>query len=170
MPPAVAGLALLLTFGRRGALAGTLNALGISLAFSTAAVVLAQTFVSAPFFIRAAQVGFENVPREVEDAARVDGAGTLAIFRWVMLPLAARALGAGLALSWARAMGEFGATILFAGSFAGRTQTMPLLVYGILETDLNAAIWTSLLLLALAFGALLVAGALGGGRAEGDFS
>ncbi len=168
LPPAVAGLALLLTFGRRGFLGPALSLAGISLPFSTAAVVLAQTFVAAPFFIRSAQVGFASVPDEIEDAARVDGAGGLALFRYITLPLVSRALAAGLTLSWARALGEFGATILFAGSLPGRTQTMPLLVYNVLERDIDAAIWTSLILLGLALVALLVSQWLTHGSSDDD--
>lgn len=160
LPPAVAGLALLVTFGRRGVFGPALGALGISLPFTTAAVVLAQWFVAAPFYIRAAQIGFQAVPREIEDAGRVDGAAGLALFRFVTLPLSARALAAGLTLSWARALGEFGATILFAGSISGRTQTMPLLVYNVLESNIDAAIWTSLILIALALVALIISQAL----------
>ncbi len=154
LPPVVAGLALLMTFGRRGFLGPALESLGIAVPFTTAAVILAQTFVSAPFYIRSAQVGFQGVPPEIEDAARVDGAAGFALFRHITLPLSSRALTAGLTLSWARALGEFGATILFAGSLAGRTQTMPLLVYNVLEQDVDAAIWTSLILLGLALAAL----------------
>lgn len=111
---------------------------------------MAQTFVSAPFFIRAAQVGFQNVSREIEDAARVDGAAGWTLFRRITLPLSGNALAAGLVLSWARALGEFGATILFAGSLQGRTQTMPLLIYNVLERDIDAAMWTGLILVILA--------------------
>lgn len=157
LPPAVAGLALLLSFGRLGAFAPVMNSLGLSLAFSTTAVVMAQAFVSAPFYIRAAIVGFQGIPQEVEDAARVDGAGWWRVFRYITVPLAARSLGAGMALSWARALGEFGATILFAGSLRGRTQTMPLLIYNILERDLDAAVMTGVLLVGLALCALLMA-------------
>ena len=156
LPPAVAGLALLTTFGRRGVLGGLLSSLGISLPFTTAAVVLAQTFVSAPFYIRAAMVAFQGLSREVEDAARVDGAAGFTLFVRVTLPLSRRALTAGLILSWARALGEFGATILFAGSLQGRTQTMPLLIYNILERDLDAALWAGFLLIVMAVGALLL--------------
>ena len=156
LPPAVAGLALLVAFGRRGVFGDALSAFGISLPFTTAAVVVAQTFVSAPFYIRSAQVGFQAVPREIEDAARVDGASGWSLFRFVTLPLASRPLAAGLVLSWARALGEFGATILFAGSLQGRTQTMPLLIYNILERDINAAIWAGVLLIGLAGLALLL--------------
>jgi molybdate transport system permease protein len=160
LPPAVAGLALLTTFGRRGLLGGLLSTMGVSLPFTTAAVVLAQTFVSAPFYIRAAQVAFQGLSREVEDAARVDGAAGLSLFLRVTLPLSRRALTAGLILSWARALGEFGATILFAGSLQGRTQTMPLLIYNILERDLDSALWAGFLLVLMAVGALLIAQAL----------
>jgi len=156
LPPAVAGLALLLTFGRRGFLGPALDQLDITLPFSTAAVIIAQTFVAAPFYIRSAQVGFQSVPREIEDAARVDGAGGLQLFFFVTVPLTLRALAAGLVLSWARALGEFGATILFAGSLPGRTQTMPLLIYNILERDIDAAVTTGLILVGFALGALLV--------------
>ncbi|MBI5671244.1 MAG: molybdate ABC transporter permease subunit [Chloroflexi bacterium] len=155
LPPAVAGLALLVTFGRRGLLGPALAVVGISLPFSTLAVIIAQTFIAAPFYIRSAQVGFKGVDPEIEEAARVDGASGLALFWRITLPLAWRSLAAGLALSWARALGEFGATILFAGSLQGRTQTMPLLVYNVLERDINAAIWTGLLLVLLALAALL---------------
>src|SRR5258708_1753959 len=147
LPPTVAGLALLITAGRRGLFGPALESIGISLPFTTAAVVVAQTFVSAPFFIRAAQVGFASVPPEIEDAARVDGASGLGLFRRITLPLSATGLAAGLTLSWARAIGEFGATILFAGSLIGRTQTMTLLVYNVLESNLDAAVWASLIVL-----------------------
>lgn len=156
LPPAVAGLALLLTLGRRGTLGSLLDQFDIALPFTMAAVVVAQTFVAAPFYIRAAQVGFQGVSRELEDAARVDGADGFALFFLITMPLAARALGAGLILCWARALGEFGATILFAGSLQGRTQTMPLLIYNILERDIDAAIATGVLLVILALIALLL--------------
>ncbi|MGB7340811.1 MAG: ABC transporter permease [Phototrophicaceae bacterium] len=156
MPPAVAGLALLLTFGRRGAIGASLSDLGITIAFTSWAVVIAQVFVAAPFFIRAAQIGFANVSQEMEDAARVDGASEWLVFLRITLPLSARAIIAGLILSWARALGEFGATILFAGSLQGRTQTMPLLVYSTFERDIDAAIWTGILLIGIAFIALFI--------------
>lgn len=157
LPPTVAGLALLVTVGRRGLLGPMLGGLGVSLPFTTAAVVIAQTFVAAPFFIRAAQSGFGTIPRETLDAARVDGAAGPTLFRLIMLPLAGPALAAGLTLSWARALGEFGATILFAGSIAGRTQTMTLFIYNVLESNIDAAIFASVILLALAAAALLLA-------------
>lgn len=162
MPPAVAGLALLLTFGRRGFIGAYLADAGISIPFTAWAVVIAQVFVAAPFFIRAAQLGFASIPDDLEDAARVDGATEAAVFRFVTLPLSIRAISAGLILSWARATGEFGATILFAGSLQGRTQTMPLLVYSVFERDIDAAIWTGILLIIVAFVALLLSRLLSG--------
>lgn len=156
LPPVVAGFGLLMAFGRRGLFGPLLQQIGVSLSFTTAAVVIAQTFVAAPFFIRTAQVRFSAIPHDLEEAASIDGATTGTIFRYIALPLSAPGLLAGLVLSWARALGEFGATILFAGSLQGRTQTMPLLVYGALERNLNDALWSSLLLIALALGSLLL--------------
>jgi molybdate transport system permease protein len=157
LPPAVAGLGLLVAFGGRGLFGPLLDELGIRLPFTTAAVVLAQLFVSAPFYVRSAQVGFQGVEREIEDAARVDGADSVQLFLRITLPLSSRALATGLTLSWARALGEFGATILFAGSVQGRTRTMPLLVYQSFEQNINAAIWTGLLLIGMALAAMLAA-------------
>ncbi|MDQ3809261.1 MAG: ABC transporter permease, partial [Chloroflexota bacterium] len=155
LPPAVAGLALLLTFGRRGLLGAPLQSLGLELPFTTVAVVLAGLFVAAPFYVRAARSGFLAVPREIEDAARVEGASNWQLFWHVTVPLATPALLGGAILCWARALGEFGATIMFAGSFQSRTQTMPLAIYAALESDVDAAIGISVLLLAVSF-ALLV--------------
>ncbi len=156
LPPVVAGLALLVTFGRRGLLGPPLAAMGITLPFSTAAVILAQTFVAAPFYIRAAQVQFQNISPELLEAASIDGADGWRAFWHVMLPLSLRGLLTGIVLSWARALGEFGATILFAGNLQGRTQTMPLLVYGALERNLGAALWAALLLMVMALAAIVV--------------
>ncbi|HEX8968110.1 MAG TPA: ABC transporter permease, partial [Chloroflexota bacterium] len=156
LPPAVAGLALLLTFGRRGLLGTPLAALGIELPFTSAAVVLASLFVAAPFYVRAARSGFLSVPRELEEAARVEGASEWQVFRFVTMPVAAPALFGGAILCWARALGEFGATIMFAGQFIGRTQTMPLAIYAALENDLDGALALSVVMLAIAF-VLLVA-------------
>ena len=150
MPPVVAGLALLSAFGRRGLIGRTLAGFDITITFTLAAVILAQLFVSSPFYIRAAQSRFESLPSEYEDAAAVDGANRWVIFWRVMFPQSRQALLAGLILSWARALGEFGATILFAGNLQGRTQTMPLLVYGALERDLRVTFITALILLGLA--------------------
>jgi molybdate transport system permease protein len=156
LPPSVAGLALLLVFGRRGLLGDPLADLGVSLPFTAAAVILAQFFVAAPFFIRSARTGIASVERELEDAARVDGARERSVFRFVTLPLAAPALAAGLVMCWARALGEFGATIIFAGSIEGRTQTLPLLVYGRFNSsDLDAAIAAAVVLVVAAVIALV---------------
>ena len=128
----------------------TLAIFGISLPFTPAAIVLAQIFVSSPFYIRAVQNRFAAIPAEIEDAAGIDGAGPWRTFCTITLPLSRQAMLTGLLLSWARALGEFGATILFAGNLQGRTQTMPLLVYSALEQDLQAALWTGVLLIAIA--------------------
>ena len=156
LPPSVAGLALLLVLGRRGLLCEPLHAIGLELPFTTAAVVIAQTFVSAPFFIRSARTGIAGVPRDLEDAARVDGASEVQLFRAVTLPLAAPAFAAGLVMCWARALGEFGATIMFAGNVEGRTQTLPLVVYGEFQSGgLDASIAAAAILVLAAFGVLV---------------
>ena len=150
MPPVVAGLALLSAFGRRGLLGIPLSFLGIQLPFTPIAVIIAQVFVSSPFYIRAAQSSFNALSPELEEAARIDGASAWKTFRQVMIPLSSPALLSGLLLSWARALGEFGATILFAGNLVGSTQTMSLLVFTALERDLGATYTTALILLTLA--------------------
>lgn len=165
LPPSVAGLALLLVLGRRGLLGEPLAAAGIELPFTTAAVILAQAFVSAPFFIRSARAGIAAVDRDLEDAARVDGASESGVFRRITIPLAGPALAAGLVMSWARALGEFGATIMFAGNVEGRTQTLPLVVYseftaGALEHSIAAAA----ILVVAAFGVLVAVRVLHWGR------
>jgi molybdate transport system permease protein len=169
LPPSVAGLALLLVLGRRGVLAGPLQAAGIDIAFTTVAVVLAQTFVSAPFFIRSARAGIAAVDRDLEDAARVDGASEPQLFRAITVPLAAGALAAGLVMSWARSLGEFGATIMFAGNVEGRTQTLPLVVYAHFQAgDLDASIAAAAILVLAALGVLVAVRLLHWGRALDD--
>lgn len=166
LPPSVAGLALLLVFGRRGLVGSSLDLIGFAIPFTTVAVVLAQVFVAAPFFVRSARAGFAAVDRDLEDAARVDGAAERQIFRWITVPLARPALAAGLVMSWARALGEFGATIMFAGNIAGRTQTLPLVVYGEFGAgDLDASIAAAAILVLAAFGVLIAVRLLGWGRA-----
>jgi molybdate transport system permease protein len=166
LPPSVAGLALLLVFGRRGLLGEPLAAVGLTVPFTTLAVVLAQVFVAAPFFVRSARAGLAAVPHDLEDAARVDGASELEILRWLTLPLTAPALAAGIVMSWARALGEFGATIMFAGNVEGRTQTLPLVVYGEFQAgDLDASIAAAALLALAAFAVLFAVRVLGWGRA-----
>jgi molybdate transport system permease protein len=156
LPPSVAGLALLLVFGRRGLLAAPFDVLGISIPFTTVAVILAQTFVSAPFFIRSARTGIAGVDRDFEDAARVDGASDGQVFRSITVPLASAALAAGVVMSWARSLGEFGATIMFAGNVEGRTQTLPLVVYSKFQGgDLDSSIAAAAILVVAAFGVLV---------------
>ncbi|HEV8551521.1 MAG TPA: ABC transporter permease subunit, partial [Polyangiaceae bacterium] len=151
LPPAVAGLGLLLAFGREGIVGRHFAALGVGVPFTSAAVVLAQVFVSAPFFIEAAISAFRAIEPDLFVIARSLGATPLTVLFRVALPLAVPGLVSGAALSWARALGEFGATLMFAGSLSGRTQTLPLAIYAALETDLRAARALSLVLVAVAF-------------------
>jgi molybdate transport system permease protein len=162
LPPAVAGLALLMAFGRRGLLGGALEAVGITLPFTTAAVIVAQTFVAAPFYIRAARAGFAAVDRRLEQIAATLGSSDWRIFWRVTLPLARRSLIGGAVMTWGRALGEFGATIMFAGDFQGRTQTMPLAIYIGLQEDLGGALTLASILLVVSFALLIVVRALTG--------
>ncbi|HZT98394.1 MAG TPA: ABC transporter permease [Ktedonobacteraceae bacterium] len=155
LPPVVAGVALLLTFGRMGLLGHYLSLLGITLPFTTVAVIMAQTFIAAPFFVNSARAGLEQLDRRYELAAYTLRASPLYTFWHVVLPLIRPALLAGTGLAWARALGEFGATITFAGNFPGITQTMPIAVYIAAESDLDKAIALSVVLLAVSFGILL---------------
>jgi len=147
LPPAVAGIALLAAFGNRGLLGGSLEAFGVSLPFTQAAVVVAIVFVSSPFYIRQAAASFAAVDPLLLDASRTLGRGPGRTFLRVALPLAAGGLAAGSSLAFARGLGEFGATIIFAGSFAGVTRTAPLAIYAELDRDFDVAV---------ALGALLV--------------
>jgi molybdate transport system permease protein len=133
LPPTVAGVALLVAFGRRGVLGGEIDALGIELAFTTTAVVVAQVFVSAPYYIRTVKAGFESVDVQYEGVAATLGASPFRIFWRIVLPLSWPSVLAGAILCWARAMGELGATLIFAGNFQGRTQTMPLAIIGVFD-------------------------------------
>ncbi|MDQ4003299.1 MAG: ABC transporter permease [Actinomycetota bacterium] len=157
LPPSAAGIALLLAFGRVGLLGEHLQVLGIQLSFTTAAVVMAELFVASHFYVRQGAVGFASIDRDVEEAAMVDGAGRLKVFSKITIPLALPALVAGAVMAWARALGEFGGTIIFAGSFRGVTQTMPLAIYGTLENDFDAAVALSVLVLGFAFVVILAA-------------
>lgn len=154
LPPSVAGIALLVAFGRRGLFGQYLDDMGISIAFTQTAVILAQVFVAAPFFVKAAISALGGVDRELEHAAALDGAGNSQVFRFVTLPLALPVLFAGAVMTWARALGEFGATIIFAGNFPGRTQTMPLAIYLGFELDMGIALTLALILLVVSFGVL----------------
>jgi molybdate transport system permease protein len=155
LPPTVAGIALLLAFGRMGLAGRSLDLVGITLPFTTAAVVMAQVFMAAPFFIAAARAGFSAVDPRLLEAAATLRASEARRFRRVVLPLAMPSLIAGAAMTAARALGEFGATITFAGNLPGVTQTMPLAVYLSLQSDLDAAVALALLLLAWSFALLL---------------
>lgn len=156
LPPSVAGIALLIAFGRQGMFGTWLNALGISLPFTTTAVILAQTFVSAPLFVRAARIGFAEIDHQIVEAAYVEGSNEWQLFRFLMFPLAGRAVLSGAILAWTRAIGEFGATILFAGNLEGVTQTMPLAIYLGLERSLSIALALSTVLVFVSFLLLLV--------------
>jgi molybdate transport system permease protein len=164
LPPAVAGIALLLAFGRRGLFGQYFDDLGIHIAFTQSAVVLAQLFVAAPFYVKAAATGFEAVDEEIHQAAALDGANGWQIFQLITLPLARTALLGGAVMTWARALGEFGATIIFAGNFPGRTQTMPLAIYLGFELDLNIALTLAIILLVASFLVLVVVKGLLGQR------
>jgi molybdate transport system permease protein len=155
MPPAVAGLALLVAFGRLGLLGHTLNALGIDLAFTQAAVVIAILFVASPFYLRGAIAAFEAVEGDLIDVAGTLGAGPVRRMLRVAVPLAASGLGAAAAVAFARGLGEFGATILFAGSFQGTTQTLPLAVYSLFDANLDQAIAIGVLLIIISAAILL---------------
>jgi molybdate transport system permease protein len=157
IPPVVAGVALLMAFGRRGLIGQHLDALGVSIPFTTVAVVMAQVFIASPFYVRSARTGFAGVEAQLEEAARTLGASPWRAFRTVTVPLAAPALLAGTVLAWARALSEFGATIMFAGNFPGRTQTLTLAVMTAMETDVDTALAVALLSLILAVASLLAA-------------
>ena len=157
LPPSVAGLALLLAFGRHGLVGSSLFTLfGIRIAFTPVAVILAQTFVSVPFYIKSAAIGFASVNRMLKEAACLDGCGPWELFRYVTVPIAWPALVSGGVMCWCRAIGEFGATIIFAGNFPGRTQTMPLAIYIGFEMSLDTALTLAIILMGFSFFGLLV--------------
>ena len=159
LPPVVAGVAMLMAFGRQGILGPALAAAGITIPFTTAAVICAQIFVAAPFYIRAARIGFAAVDPAYEEVSQTLGVSPWATFWRLTLPAAWPSLATGLTLAWARAVSEFGATIMFAGNLTGRTQTMPLAIMTALESGLDAALALAVLLLglaALSLGALAV--------------
>jgi molybdate transport system permease protein len=155
LPPVVGGLALLLAFGRNGILGRYLDAwFGYTLPFSTTGVIVAETFVAMPFLVVTVEGALRSADRELEEAAATLGASRLTVFARITLPLIAPSLLAGSVLCWARALGEFGATITFAGNYPGTTQTMPLAVYNALQTDPEPAIALSLVLLVVAVAVL----------------
>jgi molybdate transport system permease protein len=166
LPPSAAGIALLLAFGRLGLVGQYLDVFGITISFTTAAVVIAEVFVAAHFYVRQAAVGFAQVRRDVEEAAMVDGASRFSAFGRVTVPLAFPSLVAGAVMAWARALGEFGGTIIFAGSFPGVTQTIPLAIFAARESNFDAAVALSVMVLVFAFMVVLVARYLLGKAAE----
>ncbi len=157
VPPAVAGVAMLIVFGREGVLAGWLLPSDFSIPFTTAAVVMAEVFVSAPFFLQAAIAAFRRIDDDLLIVARSFGASPLRVFTRLGVPLATHGLLAGATMSWARSLGEFGATLMFAGNLQGRTQTLPLAIYTTLESDLRAARALSAILVISALALLLAA-------------
>jgi molybdate transport system permease protein len=158
LPPTVAGVALLVAFGRRGVLGGHLSDAGIELAFTTTAVVLAQLFVSAPFYVRTVKAGFEAVDVQYEGVAATLGASPLRIFWRIVLPLSWPSVVAGAILCWARGLSELGATLVFAGNFQGRTQTMPLAIIGVFDAgrSIDLAIALAVILVVAAAFLLLI--------------
>jgi len=164
LPPAVAGIGLLAALGPAGIVGGAIEDAGVRLALETAGVVVALTFVAAPFFIRGAQVAFASVDRTWLEASRTLGASEARTFLRVAIPAAAPGMLAGLALAWGRAVGEFGATLIFAGSFRGRTQTAPLAIYERLGTDFTAALALAAVLVVVSASLLLTAKLVGGSQ------
>ena len=151
LPPAVAGVALLIAFGRTGLIGQHLVDLGIQIPFSQTAVIMAQVFVSAPLFVRSAILGIARIDEDLEEAALLDGATTWEVLRHVTFPIVWPALLGGAVLTWARALGEFGATIIFAGNLPGLTQTMPLAIYIGFEIDMDVALTLSVILMGTSF-------------------
>lgn len=158
LPPVVAGVALLMAFGRQGLLGPGLEAAGVTLPFTTTAVILAQVFVAAPFFVRSARLAFQSVDSRYEDVSQTLGLSPWRSFLKLTLPLARYGLISGAALAWARAVSEFGATIMFAGNFLGHTQTMPLAILSAMESDVPAALALAVLLAVVSGVLLLVLG------------
>ncbi len=168
LPPAAAGIALLAAFGPNGLLGGAIEDAGIRLVLETAGVVVALIFVASPFFIRQAIAAFEALDGDLLDASRTLGAGELRTFARVAIPCAGAGLSSGAALAWGRALGEFGATLMFAGSLQGRTQTAPLAIYSLLARDFDASLALSAVLVALSAAILLSVKLLGPGRRSGE--
>jgi len=156
LPPSVAGVALLMAFGRNGLIGSYLAKMGITIPFTFFAVVMAQMFIASPFYIKSAALGFSKIEKQLIQAAELDGANRWQIFRYIYLPLSGKAILSGCVMTWARALGEFGATIIFAGNYPGRTQTMPLAVYIGFELSVNVALTLSIILICFSFLALLL--------------
>jgi len=156
IPPSVAGIALLMAFGRRGIFGSILQSAGITIPFTTIAVILAQMFIASPLYIKAATIGFSSVENELFQAASLDGANKWQIFRYITLPISWSSVMSGSVMTWARSLGEFGATIIFAGNFPGRTQTMPLAIYIGFEINLNVALTLAVILICFSFLTLII--------------
>ena len=156
LPPTVAGLALLTAFGANGMIGQYFSVFGIRIAFTTLAVIIAQIFVASPFYIRQARASFEAVDTEFEYASRTLGAGVVSTFFRITLPLASASLLSGIIMTFARALGEFGATMMFAGNLPGKTQTMPLAIYGEMQSDMSVSISLSIILVLFSFAIILL--------------
>ncbi len=156
LPPAVAGLLLLMTFGRRGLVGAFLSALGIQIPFSLAAVVVAQLFVALPIYIKTVAEGFSSVDPHLESTAMTLGDSRLRAFRRITLPLASGGIYTGIVMAWARGLAEFGATIMFAGNLQGRTQTLPLAIYSAMESDMGTALGIAQIMVGISIFFLLV--------------
>jgi len=156
LPPAVAGIALLYTFAPKGLLGPTFNRLGIIIPGYTVAVIIAEIFVASPFLIRAVKIGFENQDKTLYNSAKILTGSRLRVFFTISLPLAIRAIISGTVMTWARAMGEFGATLMFAGNLPGITQTMPLAIYNMLYSDPLAGLMLSIILISISFAVIII--------------
>ncbi len=156
LPPAVAGVALLYAFAPRGLLGPLLNSLNLTIPGYTIAVIIAETFVASPFLLRSAKTGFENMDRDIFNSAKVLTGSRLRVFLTVSLPLSIRAITSGTMMTWARAMGEFGATLMFAGNLPGITQTMPLAIYTLLYSDPLGGVMLSTILIVISFSILII--------------
>ena len=167
LPPVVAGVAMLMAFGRNGLVGSELESIGLNIPFTTTAVVFAQIFVASPFFIRSAKLGFQSVAKDYEDIAQTLGVSPWRTFFRITLPLAAPAMFTGLGLAWARALSEFGATMMFAGNLTGETQTMPLAIMSAMETSLDGALALSVMLWAGSILGLVLLGLLTRRRWQG---
>jgi molybdate transport system permease protein len=168
LPPSVAGIALLMAFGRKGLFGAFFTSMGISIPFTFIAVIMAQTFVASSLYIKAATIGFSAVETELKQASALDGANRWQTFRYITLPISWTSIMSGSVMTWARALGEFGATIIFAGNFPGRTQTMPLAIYIGFEIDLNVALTLAIILICFSFLTLIIVKSLLHKRLDSD--
>jgi molybdate transport system permease protein len=156
LPPAVAGIALLYTFAPKGILGPLFNNLGITIPGYAVAVIIAETFVASPFLIKSVKIGFENQDQNIYNSARILTNSRIRVFFTISLPLARRAIIAGTVMTWARAMGEFGATLMFAGNLPGITQTMPLAIYTMLYSDPLSGLMLSMILISISFAVIII--------------